>query len=315
MSAAVNSDRLGVRVIPAGPAAVATRATCAPAPGPALLDATGRPVCAWTRTPPAGLVPVAVVGPPAESHASACGAVKTARPVRSRAVRLPAASAVTVTPVVAVVSLRVVSAGSVAAARVWTTSTSEKPPYGSAVTWRSTSGSTPGYVAVGPDRVGAGRVIGNDSASDRPATVIFASGPAPPPERVRSLVVTVGVTVPSAVRLSPGSSATQEPPTRLRTGRALRVRVRVPVGLATTVSVAVVEPSTGTAVPVDRARASACAVVSWVAAGRAAAPVGTGPVRTVADADAVATTTQRPVSVARAGMTTVRRIGRRQLDP
>ena len=125
-----------------------------------------------------------------------------------------------------------------------------------------TAGSTDWYVAVEPDRVGAGRVIGNDSASERPPLVMVASGPPPPPDRVRPAVVTVGEMLPSALRRNVASNPAQDEPTRLRTATADRVRVNVPFGLATRVSVAVVAPSTGTAFPVALAWAWACVAVS-----------------------------------------------------
>jgi hypothetical protein len=100
---------------------------------------------------------------------------------------------------------------------------------------------------VGPDRVGAGSVIGSVSASDRPPVVIVASGPFPPLDRCRSLVVSAVLIEPSALATRVGFRLVQEPPVRLRTGDAATVRVSEPSGLAVMESVDVVAPSTATA--------------------------------------------------------------------
>jgi hypothetical protein len=101
-------------------------------------------------------------------------------------------------------------------------------------------------VAVFPDKVGVGSVIGIDIASELPAARIVANGPLPPPDRDRSPVVTAGDTLPSGFACSVASSGTQAWLTNFRTGTAERVSVNVPFGFATTESVAVVAVSTFT---------------------------------------------------------------------
>src|SRR5262249_30539492 len=129
-------------------------ATCACSPADAADDATGSPVCASSRRPVAGSVTAAATGALAESHMSGAGAAKYVTPRRSLAVMLPAASVVGVTPCAVVLNVRSARRGSAAAAADPTISTSLKPPCVSAVTARSTPGSTFRYVAVAPDRVG-----------------------------------------------------------------------------------------------------------------------------------------------------------------
>src|SRR2546421_4442486 len=86
---------------------------------------------------------------------------------------------------------------------------------------------------------------------------MVARGPVPPPDSVRSPVLTVGVMLPSGLRFNVASRPVQAPLTSLRTGIRLRVRVSVPFGLAVTVSVTVVAAVASTGWPVAFAWLSA----------------------------------------------------------
>ena len=300
--APVSIARSGVSASREGVAVARIRATRAAVPGPAAEDSSGLPVRAATRVPVCGSVATAVpAGGGAESHITGAGAVNTARPARSLALTLPAASAPMVTPAARTPRLNVASAGSAAAARVLTTSTSLNPPCASTVTRRSMSGITFGYVAVAPPSTGVGRNTGNDSDSDFPAAVTVASGPLPPPDNTTPLVVTAGATVPSARRVNVGSSDFHEEPIRLRTGTAARVNVNVPAGSATRVSVGVVAASTGTGLCVRRAWANACPSVTGPAEaavegafGGAAWPAGTATNTDTIPTATTATARERP---------------------
>jgi hypothetical protein len=126
---AVSSAWSGLRSIVPELVVTPTAAVWAVSPGPSALEAAGFLVLP--------MVPVV-----AESHMIGAGALNTACPAESAAVRLPVESALTDTPVVAVDSAMVASAGLVAAVALCTISDSVKPPCASAETIRSTPGST-----------------------------------------------------------------------------------------------------------------------------------------------------------------------------
>ncbi len=197
---------------------------------------------------------------PAESHILGWGALNTRVPSGAFAWKLSWPSSERLTPFVRLVILSRESAGSAAAAAVFTTSTCVKPPRSFAVSVRSTSGRTPGYVIPEPEAVGAGRGAGQDRASSAFPFLIVTSGPDPPPEKSMSPGTARGAYVPSFCRASVLSTGTQAPLLRTRCGVTAVVQLTVPPGLAVAVSVSVVRASTCTGSPVRSA--SRCAVPS-----------------------------------------------------
>lgn len=95
---------------------------------------------------------------------------------------------------------------------------------------------------------------------------MVARGEFPPPDKVRSLLVTFVEMEPSALRTSVGSRDFHVPSTCLRTAASDWVRVKVPLGCAVTVVVSVVAAPACTSLPVRWACSEACSVLSDVAA-------------------------------------------------
>ncbi|QUC58980.1 hypothetical protein IOD14_20525 [Streptomyces sp. A2-16] len=189
------------------------------------------------------------------------------RPEWSLAVMSPALSLARVTPVALVDRLRLARAGFAAAVAFLTIRTSLNPPVSCAVTARSTSGSTSGYVAVAPERVGVRRAnaAGSDTAREPlPARMLASGSPVPPPERDSVPVVTFGEMVPSAWRTRVGSRLFHCPCTNRRTGATVCLSVSVPFGLAVSVEESVVAAVAWTGLPVERALAMAWSSVSQV---------------------------------------------------
>src|SRR5262249_10939532 len=100
----------------------------------------------------------------AESHICGAGEENTVSPVDETSSDPPFLPALVDSPVVRRPNRSRATAGFCAAARVLTTSTSWKPEE-RAVMRRSTPGSTSGYVAVSPDRTGAGSRVGQVSST------------------------------------------------------------------------------------------------------------------------------------------------------
>lgn len=117
-------------------------------------------------------------------------------------------------------------------------------------------------MALAPLTTGAGNEpseSGTCSDSVRPWSFITASGPAPPPDKVRSVAESAGENVLPERRTSVASRGFHAPEEYFRTGARDWVSVNVPSGLATSDFVGVIAAATGTALPVARARAEACA--------------------------------------------------------
>src|SRR5258708_38452609 len=141
---AVRAGGGGVRVIVLPDRVRGTVVTCAAEPGAVTEEAAGRPLAALTVIPPGPVVVAMPAGGGAESHIRGAWAVIAGGATGvAAAARFPAASADRIRPLVATASPTDASAGFAAAAALWITSTSEKPPWSSAVTTRSTPGSTP----------------------------------------------------------------------------------------------------------------------------------------------------------------------------
>ncbi|TDC59226.1 hypothetical protein E1258_18755 [Micromonospora sp. KC207] len=152
-------------------------------------------------------------------------------PLLSRAASPPPEDGPTVTPFVSTPNRSVANFGFAAAARVLTTSTSEKPS-GWAVTWRSTPGRTSWYVAVEPFTTGAGSFPGQETSRRRDPSRSVANGPSPPlAEKTIGSTVARGM-MPSAVTFNVVSTGTQDPPLRTRVGSIVCSSVREPSTLA-----------------------------------------------------------------------------------
>ncbi|MEU1660640.1 hypothetical protein ABZ527_31640 [Streptomyces griseofuscus] len=166
-----------------------------------------------------GFAPVPAAASVPESHMIGCGAENTTPPAAlSVASRPPAFVSDKARPSAFTPNVNRSRAGFFAASAVLTTSSSWNPSV-SARSCRSTSGSTPLYVAVSPLSVGAGNDEAQEYDSFRPARSKVANGFEPPPENDIPTAATAGATLPSGCLTKVLSIAFHAPPTRARTGR------------------------------------------------------------------------------------------------
>lgn len=123
-------------------------------------------------------------------------------------------------------------------------------PSGVAWTTRSVPGMTFAYVAVAPERVGAGNVHGELTLYVFPSCLMLASGArVPPPEKVMSAAAAFGSSSPEDVVSKVVSTGPQPDARFARTGSGSNSAVNVPSGWAVTNCVGVVSSLTSTDEP------------------------------------------------------------------
>src|SRR5215472_9595334 len=218
--------------------------------------------------------------PAAESHTRGAETSKASPPSESVAITFPAEPALSVNPGADSPRLNVVRFA--AACALFTTS-ARSAPWSEAVTCRSTPGTTPGYVAVSPDTVGAGSA---------PAGHVTAS--VPPPQESSCHTVTTGAPAPSDCAWSVVSMSAHVPSESCtRCCVADTLSVKLPSGFTNVCANSVRSDSASTGCALDWASASAvgssAAIAVVLATAARACPVNAGrPANTIASVAATA---------------------------
>ena len=264
-------------------------------PGSARNAASGVNTRVWFGAVPSNATPTFAwctgapeAGSRVESHIRGVGEVTTTAPEESVPVNTPlAASNANVNPV-AVNGNR--TDPTPVTGRDFTTSDCSNP-VASARTSKSTPDNTFAYVAVFPDRVGAGKLLNHPNTNDRPAPDTLNKLPAdPPPDNLRPPSAAFGATDPSAAFTSVVSTGTHDPSAaRTRTGAADNDEYNDPSGSTHVVAVSDRNPVTSTRCPDTRAATRADTTSGRVSgtavAGAACAWARTGDTTTVSTPD------------------------------
>jgi hypothetical protein len=247
----VNIDTGGVNTNVVPTIAVGTKATLAPTPAFAMSDTLA------SVTSSAGAPATIGVAGTVESHIRAVPIANADDTAVSNEVAEPAAAAGE-RPVPDSANRTCDKPGSASAARVLTTSTSEKPNWSTTI-FKSTPGSASAYVATLPDSVGFGNTTpGHDHVNTWPCDTSVARKAVPPPDNVTGIGDATGETVPSGFTFNVVETGAHEPLAAFAcTGSAYTVAVKEPSTLATTVDVDDSNPLTITDRPHDAAKADA----------------------------------------------------------